>query len=741
VQGVGFRPFVHRLATELDLTGWVRNDETGVLVEVQGQQVNSFVERLKKDAPQLANIRFVSVEQCSIVPGESDFEIAPSRRSETPATQVAARLGPDVAPCPACLAEVVNPSQRRYLYPFSSCTDCGPRLTIARGLPYDRALTTLAEFSLCEACSVEYHDPANRRFHAQPLACEACGPHLSHSLAHIVATLRNGGIVALKGVGGYQLLCDARRESVVARLRQRKRREGKPFAVLVQNAASARLFGEWTLAELTLLEDFRRPIVLVRRKEGCPIAPSVSGGRSLSTVGLVLPMSLLHVLLFFEWFGRPQNPAWYEQPSDVAFVATSGNVYGEPLIADDAEAQAKLGDVADLVVSHNRPIATRCDDSVVKTIGERRLIVRRARGFVPEPVELPCEMPPVLGLGGDGKAAFCLTRGREAFLSQHLGDLDNLSTLDGYREAFSHLSALLGIRPEKAVCDLHPDFVSRRIAKELGLPLVEVQHHHAHLLAVLGEHKARGPAVGLVVDGFGYGQDKTAWGGEVLFSDGQSMRRLGQLSPISQPGGELCARQPWRLATAVLTKIGQKEAAERRFGKRWPVGRLLHLLETTQFATPTTACGRYFQAASALLGLCDEEHFEAEAALLLEGQVLTPSALPGGFRLSHTHDRDELDFAPLWLALLDCDVKTGAELFHGTLAMGLVELAMSSLKRLGHNRIALGGGCVQNGILANMLCAEFSRRGIEVFLPQHIPPNDGGLSFGQVVFESAAHAG
>lgn len=738
VQGVGFRPFVHRLATELGLTGFVLNDGTGVTIEVEGQATQNFLHRLSQNPPPLSQLESVSVQTCPRRWTETRFEIVDSHAGRA----VTTRIGPDIAPCHDCLAEACNPCDRRYLYPFSSCTNCGPRLTVATGLPYDRPQTTLADFPLCVPCHAEYHNPNDRRFHAQPIACPSCGPRLSETLHRVVATLADGGIVALKGVGGYHLLCDATRKEPVHTLRNRKRREGKPLAVLALNVSSARLFAEVTDAEAVLLEDLRRPIVLARRKTATALAPNVA--QSLSTMGILLPPSLLHFLLFFEWLGRPNTPEWFSHTAAVALVATSGNFHDEPLICDDDEARDRLSHVADLVVSHNRPIAARCDDSVVREIAGQTVFLRRARGFVPEPIALPVQTPPILGLGGELKTTFCLCRGREAFVSQHIGDLATPQTLRAYREALSHMCHLLGVKPTLAISDAHPDFSARAVAQDLGLPISEVQHHAAHFWAVLAESGTTPPAVGLVLDGFGLGDDGTAWGGELLFTDGKTTRRIGHLAPICQPGGELCARQPWRLATAVLASLGETKAAHQRFSDRWPVQKIVPLLGHTAFSPTTTACGRYFQAAAAILGLKETETYEAEAAMALESQARWASTLSDGFVIRNDVESDGqqdvsvLDFSPLWRALLSCDVQQGARWFHGTMAAGLAALAEKWLERFSLSHVVLSGGCIQNKVLTEALCAEFAARKIQVLLPKRVPPNDAGLCLGQVYFFASA---
>jgi len=728
VQGVGLRPLLHLLATRHQLSGFVYNDEQGVLFEVQGERPRELLAELEQAPPKLARIDSLVVETLPCRRDESGFAIRASAASGHAQTMI----GADLAPCAECLDEICTPSARRYLYPFTNCTHCGPRYTITESLPYDRARTTLRSFPLCPACAAEYHDPCDRRFHAQPVACPDCGPRLSHSLAAIVAQLRDGQVVALKGVGGYHLICDATRDGTVRTLRERKARDAKPLAVMVANVASARLLAEVSDEEAALLRDPRRPIVLLGRRPDAPIAPSLAA--DLSTVGVMLPMSPLHELLVFEWLGRPQGAAWREAAMDLSWVMTSGNRHEQPLIYSDDEARAQLASIADLVVSHDRPIAVRCDDSVVRQVARQGLWIRRARGLVPEPIALPVEMQPLLGLGGELKSTLCLTRGREAFVSQHLGDLGTVDCARAYRETLDHLCKLLDVRPEAVVADRHPDFAARRIVADLGLPIFEVQHHHAHLQAVLAEHGRRGSALGLILDGFGLGDDHTAWGGELLWSDGRRCQRIGHLTPLRQPGGEAAARQPWRLATALLASLGLADEAKRRFESHWPVGPILSMLDNPALSPSTTACGRAFAAASALLGLREQERYEGEAAMVLESQVRRPTVLPDGFvlRSGNGERPDQLDLSPLWRALLACGPSDGADLFHGTLAAGLAALVLSGLRRQEKSEIVLAGGCVINQVLTELLVAELGRQGIAVLLPRRLPPSDAALSLGQV---------
>ena len=534
VQGVGFRPHVFTLARRFGLTGWVLNDADGVLLEAQGSGTGEFLSALSAGAPPLARIDAVETEYKASVPDESGFEIRHSRTGGA----VATGIGPDAAVCPACLVELFDPADRRYRYAFLNCTHCGPRYTITRRLPYDRRQTSMAGFPLCPACAAEYGDPMDRRFHAQPTACPDCGPRLSHPPEEILAELSAGRIVAIKGLGGFHLAVNAAAGDAVERLRQVKQRNGKPFALMVANAESAARFVHLDAGERELLESAARPIVLLRcRDDAPPLAPAIAP--DLAWLGVMLPYTPLHTLLFHEAAGRPAGTGWLDEAQELTLVMTSANPGGEPLAIGNAEAHRRLAGIADAVVDHDRDIVIRADDSVVRVLAGAPAFLRRGRGFVPLPVRLPRAVPPVLAVGGHLKSTVCVTRGNEAFLSQHIGDLDNAATVDFLEETVGHLLHVLGVEPVAVAHDLHPDFHSTRFAERLGLPAVPVQHHHAHVAAVLAEHGVEGPALGLALDGFGLGSDGGSWGGEMLLVDRVSAERVGHLAALAQPGGDV----------------------------------------------------------------------------------------------------------------------------------------------------------------------------------------------------------
>ena len=739
VQGVGFRPFVYGLARRFALTGWVLNDDAGVLFEVQGRGTAPLLTALRSELPPLARIDAVEVEWLVPAATEQGFEI----RASAHGAKVSTGIGADAAPCLACLTECFDPGDRRYRYPFLNCTHCGPRFTITRQLPYDRAQTSMAPFPMCDACRHEYEDPLDRRFHAQPTACPVCGPRLTMPIAEVVKRLETGQIVALKGLGGFHVACDARNEDAVRRLRGAKQRDGKPFAVMVPGVASARALVSLQGEEEKLLTSLRRPIVLARRLAGSTgqrwpltgqrwplesaLAPDVAPG--LAWLGVMLPSSPLHYLLFHEAAGRPTGTAWLEEAQPFALVMTSANPGGEPLVVDDADAARRLEGICDVIVGHDRAIVVRCDDPVMRVVpgprGPAPLVVRRGRGMVPDGIDLPRDVPTVLATGAYLKNAVCVTRGSRAYLSQHVGDMDDAETYRFFEESIRHLEAILEATPVAVAHDLHPDFLSTRYAEERGLPCVAVQHHHAHVAAVLAEHGCEGPHLGFALDGVGLGDDGTAWGGELLRVDGARYERVGHLAALPLPGGDAAAREPWRMAAAALWKMGDRAEIARRWGKR---GETLTAMLDGALNTPAaTGCGRWFDAACGLLGVRDRSGYEGEAPMVLESLVRAPRVLPGAWRI----DDGVLDLLPLLAALRGMTPADGADVFHGTLAAALVDLALPALAKEDAREIALGGGCIVNAALTGALVQGFAAHGIDVLLPRLAPPGDGGLALGQ----------
>jgi hydrogenase maturation protein HypF len=748
VQGVGFRPFVWRLANDLRLDGFVRNDAQGVAIEVQGDAaaLDRFVDRLTGEAPALARID--AVEEKDAPPASASGFVIERSVAGRARTSIAA----DAAVCPDCLAELFDPEDRRYRYAFINCTQCGPRYTITGRLPYDRANTSMSPFALCESCRAEYEHPSTRRFHAQPNACPVCGPQLAlrdargavldegDVIGAALGRIARGEIVAIKGLGGYHLACDARNAAAVARLRARKAREEKPFAVMVAGAASLEPFAMFDAEERLLLEARERPIVLLRKRPGCDAAlPGVAPG--LAWVGAMLPYTPLQYLLFHEAVGRPAGLGWLASPQPLALVMTSANPGGEPLVIAEDDAFARLGRIADAFLTHDRAIFVRCDDSVVRSERGAPAFVRRARGFTPVEIKLAAEGPAILATGAFLKNAVCVTRGDEAFLSQHVGDLDNAPTCRALEETAAHLLRVLDVEPEFVAHDLHPDFHSTRfaaaIARERGIPAVGVQHHHAHIAAVAAEHGVAGPVLGLALDGVGLGSDGGVWGGELLSVRAGAMTRLGHLRHLALPGGDRAAREPWRMAASAMHALGRGGEIARRFDQPGAVT-LAQMLDRGVNCPPTSSAGRWFDAVAGLLGVRAVSAFEGQAPMLLEGLADphgTVAPLVGGWTIGAD---GVLDLLPLAGALADTDdAGYGAALFHTTLVAALTEWVDAAARRTGIATVALGGGCFMNRILATGLRAALERLGLAVLEARQAPPNDGGLALGQAAVARA----
>lgn len=713
VQGVGFRPYVYGLATRYRLGGFVANDPHGVIIEVEGERAADFITALPLEKPPLARIDDISVHPVGAVASE-EFCIRASEQG-----RVSTRIGADAATCQECLRELFDPSSRFYRYPFVNCTHCGPRYTIAERLPYDRAATAMKGFAMCRACADDYADPNNRRFHAEAIACPDCGPRLSHEIADIAAAIAGGKIVAIKGLGGYQLLCDARDDGVVRRLRQRKQRDQKPFAVMVGSVDAVADIAEAESAELALLESSPRPIVLMRSRDrlASAIAPE------LFRLGVMLPVAPLHHLIFdaLKSAHACAGESW-------AIVATSANPGGEPLLIDNRDAERRLAGIADLVVTHDRDIVTRADDSVAAVVEGRVQFIRRARGYVPEPVRLARSVPPILAVGGALKSTVTVTRGNEAFVSQHIGDLDTAEGVRFFEETVDHLLSTLDVEPVVVAHDLHPNMASTRFAEASGKRLVAVQHHHAHAASVMAEHGIAGPALALVLDGFGHGSDGGNWGGELLACDGAHFPRLGYLAPMKMPGGDRAAREPWRMGASALHGLGRGDIIATRFNAQPQALRLCAMLDQPGVPT-TTSAGRLFDAAAGLLGLCPVQSYEGEAAMKLEALVRTPRIAQDGWII----ESGALSLAPLFehLATGTIDPVEGAELFHGTLAAACIDWIGRAARTTGITTVALSGGCFLNAILSDEIERGCVAAGLSPLLPRQMPPNDGGLSLGQ----------
>jgi len=735
VQGVGFRPFVCGLAAEHGVAGFVGNDEAGVFIEAEGplSTVDTFVGDLRRRAPVLAVIERLRTSRRRPT-GQSGFRIVASAGGGARR----ALVSPDMATCADCLAELWNPADRRYRYPFINCTNCGPRYTIVTDVPYDRAVTTMRDFPMCAACAHEYADPTDRRFHAEPVCCPACGPSLrfvsaagaslgGDPLDTAAAWLRDGQVIAVKGLGGYHLAALASHEPAVAALRLRKHREEKPFAVMVADLAAARALAHCDDMALSTMEDPRRPVVLVPRRSDAAVALSVAPRNG--QLGLMLPYTPLHHVLAAAVAGP--------------FVLTSGNVSDEPIAYDDRDALDRLSRIADGFLLHDRRIHVRADDSVVRTYPGGLVPLRRSRGASPAPVELPSPAPrPVLACGAELKNTFCLAKGRHAFLSPHIGDLKNAETLRSYACGIAHFSRLFDVVPAVVAHDLHPDYLSTTYARELeGVAAVGVQHHHAHIAACLADNGYAGPVVGVAFDGLGYGTDGTIWGGELLIADLLDFRRVDHLTPVPMPGGPAAVREPWRMAAAYLDHVCGDDihglAVVRRQAARWAD---VVRLSRTGLASPlTSSAGRLFDAVAAIVGLRDAVTYEGQAAVELE-QLSAAGCrdaypVPAGAGLRGAT-------RPLVWAVVD-DVRRGAPpdvvavRFHNGLADATVAAARDAASEEGLSVVALSGGVFQNVVLLQRVLSGLAAAGLRVLVHRQVPPNDGGLCLGQAAVAAA----
>ena len=744
VQGVGFRPYVYRLATGRHLSGTIRNTAAGVTIEIQGpaETVQDFVEHLPAEAPPLARITSFVVHD---VPCNSDekFCIVHSHEGE----EVRTLISPDVAICPDCLREMFDPADRRYRYPFINCTNCGPRFTIIRDIPYDRPSTSMAMFPMCPACLAEYENPLDRRFHAQPNACWKCGPRVElwdksgkriecrDPIAEAASGLDAGLVVAVKGLGGFHLAVDATNPAAVALLRQRKRRVEKPFAVMVPNLRSAEEICEVDDAARAILESIQRPIVLLPSRGPGVIPDQVAPFNRY--LGVFLPYTPLHYLLLAEGGFK-------------ALVMTSGNLSEEPIAIDNREAIERLGGLADYFLVHNRDILLRSDDSVVRVAGGVTRQLRRSRGFVPVPVFLKNEQSSVLAVGGELKNTICLTKGKHAFLSQHVGDLENVESYSFFHEAVHHLERILEIRPQIIAYDLHPDYFSTQWAqRQTGVQLVGVQHHHAHIASCMAENQLEGRVIGFALDGTGYGTDGNIWGGEVLIAGYEGFDRAAHFEYVPLPGGAAAIREPWRMAVSYLAHHFGREFLKLNIPfvqrlDRSKVELILRMMEHGVNSPLTSSCGRLFDAVAALIGIRQQINYEAQAAIELEmaiGTLENASAEekpPYPIKLEPEDDCWIIGTRPLFEAVLDdlgrsVSVATISRRFHDGLVEGFVELATVLRWKSALNRVCLSGGTFHNIYLSQRLEARLSEAGFEVFTQKEVPSGDGGLSLGQAL--------
>jgi hydrogenase maturation protein HypF len=714
VQGVGFRPFVYRLATEMALTGWVLNSSAGLVVEVEGpsDQLSLFEQRLHRERPK-ASVVTVSESAWLAVEGSTRFEILASDHDSGKTVNVL----PDLATCADCREELFDPGNRRFEYPFTNCTNCGPRYTIVVDIPYDRPNTTMREFALCPACREEYENPANRRFHAQPNACPVCGPRLDGTIEDAVEALRQGEIVALKGIGGFQLLADARNPDAVARLRERKHREEKPFAVMMPSLEVARAYCEISPAEVQLLESQAAPIVLLQPKRGTDIARNVA--QCSPYLGVMLPYSPLHYLLM--------------EDCRFPLIATSGNRSDEPIAIANEEAAVRLKDIADHFLMHNRPIVRACDDSVVRLTRGRAGILRRARGYAPLGIHVAHNLPPVLAVGGHLKNTVAIGVGQDVFLSQHIGDLETVEARGAFQKAIDDLCRLYSFKPEIVACDLHPDYASTHWAEESGLPVIRVQHHQAHVAACAAENNVEGAYLGVSWDGTGYGLDGAIWGGEFFHvenqhAEGKQFERIAHLRSFGLPGGDAAVREGWRSAASLIHAVlGSDEVFLESTGDARADAGVIHMLERGINVVPTTSVGRLFDAVACMTGVARQNRFEGQAAMLLENEI-------GLLRTEEAYALASGDWGPLIQAVL-ADKRAGvavpliAARFHNALVDWILEVAAGAKLK----QVVLSGGVFQNRYLTERAAAMLESRGFVVHTHQRVPPNDGGIALGQAV--------
>ncbi|HET9743780.1 MAG TPA: carbamoyltransferase HypF [Terriglobales bacterium] len=750
VQGVGFRPFVYNLAHKLQLNGFVLNSSSGVSIEVEGPEyaIAEFIDRLRSSPPPLSRIQ--EIEESTLDPcGYSDFAI---RHSVAQAGEFVL-VSPDVGTCDDCWRDFSDPKNRRLGYPFTNCTNCGPRYTIIRDIPYDRPSTTMAPFVMCRECQAEYDDPTNRRFHAQPNACSVCGPSLALAengsfLPHgdrtfgfgdlslsimrdVRDALRAGKIVAVRGLGGFLLACDAQNDESVRLLRQRKKRSDKPFALMSRDIASVESFCTVSNDDRAFLLSTRRPIVILTRREHAKISNAVAPGNN--TLGVMLPYTPLHYLLFGN---SPDEPSEF-----AALVMTSGNISEEPIVISNEEAWKRLAAVADYFLLHNRDIYMRTDDSVVRSFAGQERVLRRSRGYVPNPIDLGLPVHELLAYGGELKNTFCLTKDHYAILSQHIGDLENYETLLFFEETLANLKKLFRVEPQAVAFDLHPRYMSSRFAQALPLARkIGVQHHHAHIASCMAENHLRDSVIGVAFDGTGYGTDGQVWGGEFLVADFAGFERRAHFRYIPLPGGDAAIRQPWRVALSYLRDA---------FGDQVPESAVTSLcipekeraiaeamLERRINTVQTSSCGRLFDAVASLIGLRQQVNFEGQAAIELE--TIAAKGIEDRYSYEITNDDPcRVDFRPTIAGIVgDLASKSQGEIaarFHNTVAAMIVEVCARIRKSDGLRRVCLSGGTFQNTYLLDRTVRELEKQGFEVFLHRNVPPNDGGISLGQAV--------
>lgn len=740
VQGVGFRPFIHKLVKNYNLSGWVLNSNQGVEIEIEGEEeeLNSFVADVREKLPPLARIEEIEVNQLPLV-GYKEFSI---KKSEVKEEDSFVLVSPDISICKDCLQELFNPQNKRFRYPFINCTNCGPRFTIIKDIPYDREKTTMSVFKMCPQCQSEYDNLEDRRYHAQPNACADCGPEvflyqqkrksvIVDPVAEVIRLLKDGKIGAIKGLGGFHLACDATNSEAVLRLRHLKNRETKPFALMSINIEKINQYCEMGKEEKEWLEDRARPIVLLKKKKDGLISSFVAPNNDY--LGVMLPYTPLHYLLLKDNF--------------LALVMTSGNFSDEPIISDNQEALEKLDKIADFFLLYNREIFNRCDDSIVKIINNDNVFFRRARGYVPYPITLDFKLKEVLALGGELKNTISFSKGNYVFTSQYLGDLKNIETLNSFKESIDNLGKIFKINPQIIARDLHPDYLSTKYAEEMrakkGIKIVRVQHHYAHIVSCMAENNINDKVIGVAYDGTGYGDDGNIWGGEFLLCDLKKYSRLGHLKYYSLPGGDKAVVQPWRMTYSYLYSIYGKRAREFKidFYQRQDYNKLLIIekMINRRINSPlTSSCGRLFDAVSSLIVVRDEVSYEGQAAMEMESICASEIEERYGFDIYKENGEFIIGPEKIFKEIIS-DLKKGinkeiiASKFHNTVADFTVNLCGKIRENTNLNKVALSGGVFQNRYLTERIISLLKRDGFRVYIQRKVPPNDGGISLGQAV--------
>lgn len=775
VQGVGFRPFVYNLASELKITGFVSNTSEGVIITAEGENLSRFIERIRQEAPPLSRIMKIDIAPAE-TEGFSEFLILKSSDAGS-----FTLISPDISTCDACYEELFDRSDRRYLYPFINCTNCGPRYSITKAVPYDRMNTTMQGFALCEQCSAEYHNPGDRRFHAQPNACPVCGPAVTlldssgkvvesaEPVRDAINLLKEGKILAVKGLGGFHIACDALNAEAVARLRTEKRKNNKPFALMAPDMESIRKYSDLSKEEEELLLSPQRPIVLLDKSEGAEIPEAVAPGNS--HLGFMLPYTPLHHLLFH--YPLSHHPSPITHRSFDALVMTSGNISEEPVIISNEEAAEKLSGIADAFLVHNRDIFMRVDDSVMrvrgKAAGVRRsegskliagatalplvpeampYFLRRSRGYVPEPIPLMKDGPDLLGCGADMKNTFALLRGSYAIVSQHMGDMENYETIRFFEETLDNLKTVYRAEPVAVVHDLHPGYFSTNWAlsygKKQNLRTIAIQHHYAHIGSVMAEHGLTNRVIGVAFDGNGYGEDGTLWGGEFLIADTRGFKRAGHLKQVALPGGEQSVKEPWRMALSYLKDAFGSDLMRfleptgfiGKYGKK-KISDILQIADKRHFSPLSSGAGRLFDAVSALIGICDQNTFEGEASIALESLAL--KGIDEDYPVDiHFDNLIEIDFSHTFICIvsdLSRNIDKGiiSAKFHNTAAMAIIRVVLKLSLMNNINVVCLSGGVFQNLYLFSRVAVGLQAEGLAVYANEKVPCNDAGISLGQVV--------